>query len=300
MTWILLSILAPLFWAGSNIFDKYALDKVSRGTYDFLFFGTIGSFFILALTLSVFGLDEVSTMMLIPIAGGFCMQFSYLFYSHALRREDASYVVPLYITYSVVVLALSPFFGETITDMQLISFAIVFIGAMLLSLEELSFELFKFRKGALLMLPAILLISVYVLSINESLKVLSFTDTFIYGTGGFSLAGLALMLVPRWRREIVTGIRTAGIRKYTLFLVNDTLDMSGHLTYTWALLFAPSASLVAVLGGIQPFYVLILGGLFTVFLPNIVRENITRGEVLHKLIGATIIVLGIALLSVSS
>ena len=75
--------------------------------------------------------------------------------------------------------------------------------------------------------------------------------------------------------------------------------MSGHLAYSYALLLAPSASLVAVLNGVQPFYVLILGGLFTLFLTQIVKENITRREVVQKLIGATVIVLGISLLNLN-
>jgi len=297
MTWILLALLGPLLWAGSNIFDKYALDKVSRGSYDFLFFGTIGSFLVTILTLVVFGLEQISLIAFVPIIAGFFLQYSYLFYSYALQREDASYIVPLYITYSVVVLILSPLFGETVTKLQLVSFTIVFLGALVLSLEKLSLELFKYRKGALLMVPAIVLISFYVLFINQSLKILSFTDTFIYDLIGFSLAGISLMLIPKWRKEIISGLRTAKIRKYSLFLINDTLDMSGHLVYKYALLLAPSASLVAVLGGIQPFYVLILGALFTIFFPKIVTENITRDEVIQKVIGVTIIIMGIAVLS---
>lgn len=300
VTWILLALIGPLLWAGSNIFDKYALDKISRGNYDFLFFGTIGSFFIALLTLGVFGIEYFGLFVLIPIIAGFLLQYSYLFYSYALQKEDASYVVPLYITYSVVVLLLSPLFGETITQLQLISFGVVFLGALVLSLEKLSFEIFSFRKGALLMLPAILLISFHVLFVNHSLKTISFVDTFIYDMIGFSLAGLSLMLIPKWRKEIIEGIKSATMRKYTLFLINDTLDMSGHLVYKYALLLAPSASLVAVLGGIQPFYVLVLGGLFTLFLPSVIHENITRKEILQKVIGATIIVLGITLLSIHS
>jgi len=55
--------------------------------------------------------------------------------------------------------------------------------------------------------------------------------------------------------------------------------------------------LVAVLGGIQPFYVLALGVFFTIFLPKIVKENITRQEIAQKVIGASIIAVGIAVLN---
>lgn len=300
MSWIVLSLLAPLFWAGSNIFDKYALEKVSRGVYDFLFFGTIGGFLFSVAAFLVFGLDEVSSAALFPIAGGFLIQYSYLFYSHALSREDASYVVPLYITYSVVVLILARFFGEVISPLQLVSFVVIFFGALLLSFKELSFELlqlFRFRTGALFMVPAVLFLSVDILLIDHALGILSFTDVFIYDLVGFSLAALSLFLVPSWRREIIQGIKQARFFKYGLFFVNDLIDLSGHLLYKFALILAPAASLVAVLGGIQPFYVLALGVLFTLFLPKIVKENITRKELTQKLIGGTIIVVGIAIMN---
>lgn len=300
MSWIFLSLLAPLFWAGSNIFDKYALEKVSRGVYDFLFFGTIGGFLVGVAAFLIFGLDEFSGAVFFPIAGGFLIQYSYLFYSHALAREDASYVVPLYITYSVVVLVLARFFGEVVSLPQFVAFCIVFFGALVLSFKGLSFEvlrLFRFRTGALFMVPAVLFLSIDILLTNHALAILSFSDVFIYDLFGFSLAAVSLFLVPSWRREIISGIKQARLFKYGLFFVNDLIDLSGHLLYKFALILAPAASLVAVLGGVQPFYVLVLGVLFTLFLPKIVKENITKKELTQKLIGGTIIVVGIAVMN---
>ncbi|MFT5180021.1 MAG: drug/metabolite transporter (DMT)-like permease [Candidatus Paceibacteria bacterium] len=294
-----MALLAPLFWAGSNIFDKYALEKVSRGVYDFLFFGTMGSILIATLTFFVFGLDEVSVFILYPLVAGFLVQASYLFYSHALQKEDASYIVPLYITYTVVVLIIGPFFGETVSLIQFLAFMVVFLGALVISLKELSFKLFSHRKGALLMIPATILIGLAVLLTDQSLEILSFSDTFIYDLIGFSIAGFCLLLVPRWRKEILKGIKTANAKKYSLFLVNDTLDMSGHLIYKYALLLAPSAGLVAVLGGIQPFYVLSLGIFLTIFFPKVIKENISKKEISQKVVGATIIFVGILILSLS-
>lgn len=304
MLWIALALLAPLFFAGSNILDKYALDKISRGNYDFLFFGTVGTFVMGFLALAAFGLEEVSWFVLIPIAGGFCLQYSYLFYSYALNYEDASYVVPLYITQSVFTLLLgSLFFKEGINGTQFIAFIVVFLGALVLSLEKLSFKIFhykKYRKGALLMVPAMIFYALYTLLANESLERISFSDTFIYDALGMCLGVGMFFLVPAWRTEIFQGIKRATVRKYNFFLFNDTLDMTGQLIYKMALLMAPSASLVAVLEGIQPFYVLIIGLFFTLYFPKIIRENIELDEVVQKVLGVMIIVAGITILSLSS
>jgi len=296
MSWIILALLGPLLWAMSSIVDKYALEKISRGNYDFLFFRSIGSAVVAVVAWLLFGLGPLGWFALVPVLGGFLLQYSYSFYSHALRYEDASYVVPLYITYSVVVLVLGPLFGETVTASQLLSFAIVFLGGLILSRKEISFKLISYRRGALLMLPAILLVSLYALVIDQSLEVLPFTDTFILDLIGFTLAGCSFMLVPLWRREIMLGLKSATPRKFFLFFFNDALDIGAHLIYKAALVLAPSVSLVAVLGGIQPFYVLILGASSTVFFPHIVKENISQKELAQKIVGTVIIVIGITLL----
>lgn len=297
VTWIFLALLGPFFWAGSNIFDKYALEKVSKGVYDFLFFGSIGSTFIFILTLSVFGVEYVFPYSLYAIGSGFLLNVSYLFYSYALEKEDASHVVPLYISYAVFVLIFNVvLFGETLSSTQYLSFAVIFCGALFLSIESFDFSSIKYRTGAVRMIPAILFIAVSITLFAQSLKGLTFHSSFILDMGGFALSGAALLVVPNWRTEIVRGIRDATLRKFTLFLFNDALDLTGHLAYKYALLLAPAASLVAAVNGIQPFYVLLVGLLFTVFFPSIIKEDISIRTMLQKIVGAVVIGVGIALL----
>lgn len=295
--WIALALLAPLLWAASNIFDKYALSKLSKGVYEFIFLGSLASFVIILICLAIFGLDKIAVVSLWAIAAGASLQFAYLFYAYALEEEDASYVIPLYITYSVVVLLLGPLFGESITTHQYISFAIVFVGALVLSQVKLALSIHRYRKGALWMIPAIILLSFYTLFFHHSLEFLSFADAFIYTEVGFAISGVSLLLVPKWRREILSGIRQATIKKMKFFLLNDAVDLSGHLLFQYALLLAPSASLIAVIGGVQPFYVLVLGLFFTFLFPQIISEKVTKQEITQKLIGTVIILFGIIYLN---
>jgi uncharacterized membrane protein len=299
MNWIFLSLLAPFFWAASNLFDKYALDKVSRGVYDFLFFGTIGGTIVFIFSYLVFGIEQIIPQALFAIASGFLLNYDYLFYSRALRKEDASHIVPLYISYSVIVLILNFFiFEEAISKLQFIAFVIILFGAFTLSIQSIKLRSLKYRKGALWMIPAIILIAVSFILFNQSIKYLSFTDAFMYDLLGFSLAGLSFLIVPTWRREIFDGIKRATTRKFQLFLMNDAIDLSGQLAYKYALVLTPAASLVAVIGGIQPFYVLIFGVLLTLFFPRILKEDVSKRVLLQKIIGALIIVVGISILHI--
>lgn len=301
MNWIFLSFLAPLFWASSNLFDKYALEKVARGVYDFLFFGTIGGMCVFLISYLVFGIEQFIPEALFAIASGFLLNYDYLFYSYALKKEEVSRIVPLYILYSIPLLLLNVFlFGEVISRIELFAFIVILIGALILATGSIGTRLFQYRKGVLWMMPAILVIAVSFTFFNQALKHLSFTDAFMYDLLGFSLAGFSFLLVPSWRREIISGVKQATIRKYQLFFVNDVFDLSGQLAFKYALLLAPSAGLVAVIGGIQPFYVLVLASLSTIFFPHILKENISQGSLLQKLIGVIIIVAGVSILNLRS
>jgi hypothetical protein len=124
-----------------------------------------------------------------------------------------------------------------------------------------------------------------------------FTDAFIYTEIGFAVSGVSLLLVPKWRTEILSGVKRATTKKMKFFLLNDLIDLSGHLLFQYALLIAPSASLIAVIGGVQPFYVFILGLFFTFLFPQIISEKVTKEEITQKLIGTTIILFGIIYLN---
>jgi drug/metabolite transporter (DMT)-like permease len=300
MTWIFLALLAPFFWAGSNIFDKYALEKISSGVYDFIFFGSIGSFITMIVLWLFVGVEETGIVIIAPIAAGFILNYSYLFYSHALNKEDASRVVPLYITYPVFVLALSyVFLGERLGALELIVFFIILLGAFILGTEKITRRGVHYNKALLFMLPAVLLISLYVIITGYAVQQMSLTDIFIYDFLGVIGAAFSLFLVPRWRREIISGIKKATMKKYGLFFLNDVIDLAGHVVYLTALSVAASVSMVAVLGGIQPFYVLAIAALATLFFPKIVSENIEKSVVMRKIIGTSVVVFGIVLLYMS-
>jgi len=299
MTWIVLALIAPLFWAFSNLFDKYALDRVSKNIPDFIFFGTMGSFVVVLSLLSFANLGPISNNLLVlAILGGALINYSYIFYAKALEKADASSVVPLFQTIPIFVLVLGfLFFDELISKAQFIGFFVVFVGGLVLTIDRSVLRKFKINKGFWLMLPSSLMIAVSTLLADHVLESVSFITFFTYDLVGFSLAGISLLLYSPWRKTIIKGIKEARPPKYLLYFINDGFDMAGHIFYTFALISAPSAALASVVLGVQPFYVLVLGTLLTLFMPKIIKENISKSEFSQKLLGILIISTGIILIS---
>jgi bacterial/archaeal transporter family protein len=294
MDWILLSLLAPLFLAASNFVDKYVLEKYTRGIFDFVFFTTITSWIFFAAILFFNKMPELNFYSLIPIATGMILVYSYGFYGKALEQGDTSSLVVLFKLIPVVTIILAfIFLGQTLSLTEIFGFIIVLFGAIVVSFEK---SKSIFIKGFGMILIAILMWSIMTLFVDYGLTKMSFWDYFLLDNLGSALAGLTMFIIPSIRKQVVEGIRTATTGKYIWFSWNNILDFLGQLSIKKALVIAPSAGLVTVVMQAQSFYAILIGALLTLFLPKIIKENISASMLIKKFIGAVIMFLGIYVL----
>lgn len=185
------------------------------------------------------------------------------------------------------------FLGQTLTSNELLGFFIVLVGAVIVSFERNQNIL---TRGFGMILIAIILWSVMTLLVDYGLTKISFWDYLLLDTLGSALAGLPLLLVPSVREQVFDGLSTAGIRKYIWFTGNNLLDFLGQMSIKKALALAPSAGLVTVIMQVQSFYAIVIGILLTLFLPNLIKEDITRSTLIRKLTGALIMFSGVYIL----
>jgi len=294
MNWIFLSLLAPLFWASSNFVDKYILGKYTKGIFDFVFFSTITSWFFFFIISFFAGMPELSIYSLIPIATGMVLIYSYGFYGKALQEGDTSALVILFKLIPVITLILAfIFLGQTLSSNEFLGFLIVLVGAMIVSFEK-SKGIFTKRLGMILI--AILMWSGMVLFIDYGLTKMSFWDYFMLDNLGSALAGLTLFIIPSMRRQVIEGIKSARLGKYIWFTWNNVLDFFAQMSVKKALALAPSAGLVMVVVQVQSFYAIAIGFLLTIFVPNIIKEDISAATLVKKFIGAGIMFLGVYIL----
>ena len=294
MNWIFLSLLAPLFWASSNFVDKYILDKYTKGIFDFVFFSTITSWIFFVVIFLFVGIPELSIYSLIPTATGMVLVYSYGFYGKALEQGDTSSLVILFKLIPVITAILAfAFLGQTLSSNELFGFVIVLVGAMIVSFEK---SKGIFIKGFGVILIAILMWSVMTLFIDYGLTKMSFWDYFMLDNLGSALAGLTMFIIPSIRRQVIEGIKTATTGKYIWFSWNNVLDFFGQMSIKKALAIAPSAGLVTVVMQVQSFYAILIGILLTLFIPHIIKEDISTSILIKKLVGAVIMFSGVYIL----
>lgn len=296
MSWIFLSLLAPLFWASSNFVDKYILGKYTKGIFDFVFFSTITSWIFFAAIFLFTGTPELNIYSLIPITTGMILIYSYGFYGKALEQGDTSSLVILFKFIPVITVVLAfVFLGQTLSLNELFGFVTVLVGTTIVSFEK---SKGIFIKGFGMILIAIIMWSVMTLFIDYGLTKMSFWDYFMLDNLGSALAGLTMFIIPSIRKQVIEGIKTATAGKYIWFSWNNVLDFFGQMSIKKALAIAPSAGLVTVVMQVQSFYAILIGILLTLFIPHIIKEDISAPMLIKKVIGAMIMFSGVYILLV--
>jgi drug/metabolite transporter (DMT)-like permease len=296
MNWIFLSLLAPLFWASSNFIDKYILGKYTIGILDFVFFSTITSWIFFATIFFFVGKPELNIFSLIPITTGMMLVYSYGFYGKALEQGDTSSLVILFKLIPVITAILAfAFLGQTLSSNELLGFIIVLFGATIISYER---GKGIFIKGFAMILIAILIWSLMTLLIDYGLTKMPFWHYIMLDNLGSMIAGLTMFIIPSIRKQVVKGIRTARAGKYLWISWNNVLDFLGQMTIKKALSIAPSAGLVTVVMQVQSLYAILIGILLTLFIPHIIKEEISTSMLIKKFVGAVIMFIGVYILLV--
>lgn len=298
LNWFFIALAAPFLWALVNLADKYLVvnycgGKKSAGSLVLFssLIGLIASLTIGIFTRGVFAIPLFDKLLLIFIGTfGICWIILYLF---TLEIEDVSAVIPWMLTISVFGYILSYFFlGETLTLAQLLGAAVIFFGAIILSVDFGKIHILFKGRVALYMLLASLIYAIngvifkFVAS-ADSFWVASFWEYLGLGLGGV----LIFLFVGDYRRNFISNIKTSGKFIFSINVVSESMTIAGNLLTNFALLIAPVA-LVYMVGSFQPAIVLILTFFSTKFWPKIISEDFSRKIIIPKMIAIVIMLIG--------
>lgn len=299
MIWLVYALLAPFLWALTNHLDKFIIDKRVNGLAQYIFFGSFGTVILIIGILLFKGVPTLSFgNILLAMLIGVLSNFGIITYAKAMQKEDASTIVPLFQFVPVLVLILGYIFlNEALSNQILLGFLVVFSGGVIVSIDTKVKKIFKIRPAFWFMVAASLFFAIAFILTRYMFSNFGFFDVYTYDLIGFLLPAIVLLFHKQSRIKIIDALRNAKKSTFALFLLNDIIDMSGNIFLILALTIAPAA-LVSVMSGIQPFFVLSIGLFFTSFFPHIIKESVSRQILLRKIIGISIILIGIILISV--
>jgi uncharacterized membrane protein len=222
------------------------------------------------------------------VAGAF-YAIMILFYFIAAKREEISRVVPLLYTAPLFVAILAAMFiGESLNLGQYFGVGLIIAGALLISYKG-SFKLGKTFWFCIL--------AAFTIAISEVITkyLLNYTD--YWTVFGYSRIGSFIGLIPiffLYSKDLVKAVKE--VTPAALMSLSEIITVVGLLFLTVAFSLG-DATLVSALNSIQPFIVLIFSIILSIFLPKIVKEEISAKIIGMKALAILLVFIGVVLLT---
>lgn len=299
--WLLLAFIPPVLLALVNHLDKYLITRFVKG-------GSIGSLILFSSLMGiptlllialfnplVFSVHPINALLL--TVNGCVFLLSILPYLYALELDEASIVSPLSQMTTVISYILGfIFLKESLQLNHFVSFLLIIIGAIGLTLEIKRGQSVRIKKNVLFMMG----IASFFYALNGLIfKLISVDETF-WTTAFWEYIGFALFafvlynFIPSYKKQFLHVLKKNRLEILTLNVLNEIFAITAKTCLHLATLMAPLALVYLVTDGFQPFFVLAFGIIITVFFPKIAQENIDRASLAQKFI--SIFIMGIGLI----
>ena len=297
MNWLILALIAPVFWSFTNIFDKMILSKYKVRPFDYMLIG---------------GLIWISTAIFTPLADfsnitfwiilgglsvGMMRVLSFYFYNQAMKREEASRVSPLSNIGNLFVLVLSIIFLKEILDLnQTIAFFLILFGATFLSIKKTK-GIFKISPALVYILLATGVFSISLVFLKYLYGYMTYwTAIVLLGIGEALFCLIILLLNKKRRKRFIKNLGNLPSIVFLFIIASGISAMVAALTSTKAFELGPVA-LVSVIGGLTSVFVLIWATALSKYYPKILKEKYNFKILLLKSFSISLMLIGLYLLS---
>jgi len=297
MNWVVLTLIAVLFWSVQSILNKYFRVSYFENSLGYIIFLTpIGLYSLVLLFFEPFVLLG-TTEGVAAILSGIVAFVGYYFYIESLHKEEVSRVVILGGISPLFVLVLSTIFlNEILTTEQYIAFALILTGSIIMSFKRVE-QRIELKYGALLVLLSSLFFSIQGVLFKYVSKA-NLATIMVYRQFGFIACVLLVFFISKKAKEYTRKvINDLNIKKKVSVYCSEIIGLTGLFLFYLAVQKGP-VSLVSVTGGFQPIFVFILAIIISTFFPKFLKEEINKKTISLKIISIILMVTGLYLISV--
>jgi len=292
--WFILGFLAALVWAFTNTIDKYVISKlVKTPIVPMIIFGVVG-FLVSIVIYFVRGFQPLSYihLSLVLLSGTIYLVTTY-FYFRALQIEEVSRIVPLYYISPLFILLLAfLFLGEILIPLNYLGVLLLITGVILLNYKKGNG--IKFGKAFWFMMIASLAVSV-----NEIIKkyLLDFTDFWTILSYQFiSIFVILIIISIIYNKSIREQLRRNKIKIISGISMSSISNLTGIFFITIGISFG-SVTLVNTVASLQALIVFIIAIVLSIFIPNIIKEEISKNTIGIKLFSILLMIVGVIFVS---
>jgi len=294
--YILIAIIAYFLIAVASVGDKFLVTKKVTNPVAYTFY--IGVLGIFALVFAPFGFWLSSLeITLLSMASGAIFLISLFFLFSALFKEEASRVFAVFGGCSAIsVLAINAImFNEVLKSVHLIAVILLIAGGVLILYKKENG--FRDIKNILTVVLGAFLSAVSIVMIKRVYMIKPFFNAYVWSRIGFFLTAMILLLREKNRQVIFRTAKSAGKSSWLWVISNKALAGVGAFLVNVAVA-TGSVSVVYSMQGVQYAFIFIFAVILSVKLPAILREELNRSELWHKILAIMLIGLGLILLSI--
>ena len=293
MNWILLSLLAPLIWAASNLIDSNLIEKHFKDPFAPTsiagLLNIIPGIFIFIYT--GFPIPELSYILLAIVVGA---TYTYVLipYLFAMSKSSAASVVLMWNIYPIFTMAMAWFFlGESLTNQQYLAVILLVCSAMIAA--------YKKGKGKCLNSALIFVLIGTVMEASQAVLEkylylqLDFWDIFPWMYIGGFFAGISLFIIkPHNIKEFKRVLKT-NLKK--LIAANESLDTIATFVVGLAISLGP-VSLVNGMQGFQAIFIMLFLMIPAVRIRVGEKQHLQKSQIFQFALASGLGLLGIALI----
>lgn len=300
MFWLLVTILSYFFLAIVVLFDRYFLVGSIPDPKIYTFY--IGILWLLLSSLFIpFGISfPEGNIILLGLGIGLVRVFAILFLAKSIAESEVSRAIPA-IGGLLPIFTFFLFFlyfpkGEILNFSQIIAFALLVFGSVLISLKKFSREFFTFETLKNSLLTAFLFALVFFLSKILFSKI-SFLDGFFLMLLGGGLGAISFLISSEVRKNIF--VKKFGKKISGLFLLGQAFGGLGVLSQYYAVFLAEPGQvpLINALDGIRYVFLLFFVFLLSLWKPHLLKEEMKGTTLVQKIIAILLIGAGLAFLA---
>jgi len=289
--WVLLALAASAIGGISIIIDKVLLTKYSKDwIYLTAFLGIINFLPVLAL---LFFINVFVPAIFLGLIAGVLFRIAVFFYMKSISLEEASRVVPIFLTSVVFVLIMeSIFLDEQLFFHHYAGIFAVITGSFIIMTQNIK-NLFKLSAAFYFMI-----FSSLVFAFSEIILKFAFTTSdflpIIFWTFTGSLLASVPVLLFKLKKHHKLFYNTRNLK---FILPGQALLFVSVLVIYWYAISLGPVSLVSTIGGADGVFVFIYAILLTKFAPTILREAVDKKTLLTKALAISVIIAGIFLIN---
>lgn len=295
LDWFFLALIATLFWSVGAILVKFVRLNYIKSPIGYIVI-TAPSCFI-GLFLLFFGPLHIPPLKMIIyiLINAIVALLGYWIYITAIHKEEISKVITLFGIRPVIVLLLATtFLKEVLSLKDYLAFPLVVVGSILIAINKK--EEFKVSQGIMLTFISIVLFSISSIFLKLAAEVDFVSLMIIRWSAMFFIILTLFVFSKEVRKRTHEDLKQLNKKKIFLVYAAESIGAIGAV-FSYLAIQRGSVSLVNLVLNTEGLFVIVLATSVSIFIPKILKEEITKKTISLKIISALLIIAGLYLIA---